>query len=192
MYHPDLFPVRPINTENPVPACRHAEVEKPRLHREPRRVRQQLDRERIFKRLFHFPLSQRTNQFKGRIIPIKLHFELFVCNSPMQCLYNVFTHDIEGRQRFCTEFLGLQLNCLDDVSRALPKLDLILTSILLTVAAAQAIHQVDQRQEHRDDDAADDDSQEDDHDGFEQRSHGRNSIVHLVIEVIRDLHHHFR
>ena len=64
----------------------------------------------IFKRLFYLPLSQRTTQFKGRIIPIELHFELFVCNSPMQCLYFVFTHDIGMRQRFCTEIVTLQQN----------------------------------------------------------------------------------
>jgi len=43
-------------------------------------------------RLFNFPLSQRTIQLKGRIIPIELHIELIVNRTPMQCLYIVFTH----------------------------------------------------------------------------------------------------
>src|SRR5581483_600216 len=42
-----------------------------------------------------------------------------------------------------------------------------------------------------DDDAADDDRQEDDHDRFEQRGHGGDGVVNLVIVVIGDLEQHF-
>ena len=67
--------------------------------------------------------------------------------------------------------------------------------ILVTLAAALAadpVHQLDEGQEHGDDDAADDDGQEDDHDRFEQRGHGRDGVIHLVVVVVGDLEQHFR
>src|SRR5208283_2062491 len=86
--------VGPIHAEDSNAARRQAQVEKAGLHTEPRRVRQQPDGERILKGLFNFPLSQRTIQLKGRIVPIELHNELTVNKTPMhmQCLYIVFTH----------------------------------------------------------------------------------------------------
>jgi hypothetical protein len=85
--------VRPIHAQNSNAARRHAQVEKARLDAKPGRVRQQPDGKRIFKGLFNFPLGQRTIQLKGRIAPIKLHNELVVNRTPMQCIYNVFTHE---------------------------------------------------------------------------------------------------
>jgi hypothetical protein len=83
--------VCPIHAENPDAAGGHSQIEKPRLHAKPRLVGQQPDGKRVFKGFFNFPLSQRTIHFKGRIIPIKLHGELIVFNTPMQCNYIVFT-----------------------------------------------------------------------------------------------------
>src|SRR5512140_1225614 len=42
MNHPDLLPVGAIDTKNTNAACRHAEVEEPRLERKPGCIRQQL------------------------------------------------------------------------------------------------------------------------------------------------------
>jgi hypothetical protein len=56
----------------------------------------------IFKRLFYFPLGQRT-KLKGRVIPIELHNGSVVNNSPMQCEYNVFTH-WAGFVKFSADF----------------------------------------------------------------------------------------
>src|SRR6185295_13018684 len=92
MYHPNLLAVRAVHTENPGSVCGHSQVEKPRLNRKPPRVRQQPHCKRILKGFFHFPLTQRTIQLEGRVIPIELHIELVVNNSPMQCIYYVFTH----------------------------------------------------------------------------------------------------
>jgi len=90
--NPDQPAIRPICAENSDAARRHAEIEKPGLSAEARRVGQQPDGERILKGLFYFPLSQRTTHFEGRIIPIKLHIGLIVNKTPMQCDYIVFTH----------------------------------------------------------------------------------------------------
>src|SRR6267378_8671043 len=89
--HANLFPICPIYTEDPCARCRHPKVEKPGLHRKPRRIRQQPHRKWVLKGLFYFPLRQRT-LIEGRIIPIKLHNGLIVNSLPMQCLYFVFTH----------------------------------------------------------------------------------------------------
>jgi hypothetical protein len=91
MQNADGAAVRPIHAKNSNAACGHPQIKKSRLHAESRRVGQQPDGKGIFKRLFNFPLSQRTIHFKGRIIPIKLHNELIVCRTPMQCNYIVFT-----------------------------------------------------------------------------------------------------
>jgi hypothetical protein len=87
----DGFSIRPIHAENPDASRRHSKVEKARLKAEPRRVGQQPDCERILKRLFNFPLIQRTIQIEWRIVPIELHIGLIVNNAPMQCGYIVFT-----------------------------------------------------------------------------------------------------
>ena len=87
----DGFSIRPIHAENADAARRHSKIEKARLKAEPRRVGQQPDCERVFKRLFNFPLIQRTIQIEGRIVPIELHIGLIVNNTPMQCDYIVFT-----------------------------------------------------------------------------------------------------
>ena len=94
--------VGPIYAEDSNSARRQAEVEKAGLHAEPRRVRQQPDGERILKGLFKLPLSQRTIQLKGRIVPIELHNELIVNSTPMQCVYIVFTHKRLSCQCFFT------------------------------------------------------------------------------------------
>ncbi|HEX7576449.1 MAG TPA: hypothetical protein VF430_00265 [Verrucomicrobiae bacterium] len=99
---PDELSIRPIHAENSNAARRHSQVEKTRLNAKPRRIRQQPDGKRIFKGLFNFPLGQRTIQLEGRIVPIKLHNELTVNRTPMQCLYNVFTH---GHDRLSTTFV---------------------------------------------------------------------------------------
>jgi hypothetical protein len=94
MQNADQPAVRPIHAENSFATGRHPQVEETRLHAKPRRVRQQPHGKRIFKRLFNFPLIQRTIQLKWRIIPIELHNGgLIVNNSPMHCDYNVFTHE---------------------------------------------------------------------------------------------------
>ena len=98
--YPDGTAVRPIHAENPDTAGGQSQIEEPRLNAEPWRVRQQPDGKGIFKRLFNFLLSQRTIHFKGRIIPIKLHNELIVCRTPMQCDYIVFTLEHGFCQRF--------------------------------------------------------------------------------------------
>src|SRR6266550_2012318 len=100
--HPNLFSIRSIHAENPDSASGHSQIEEPRLNREPRRIRQQPDGKGIFKRFFYFPSSQRAIELKGRIVPIELHFELIVNNTPMQCLYIVFTH---GRSFLSTKTL---------------------------------------------------------------------------------------
>src|SRR6266702_2469773 len=87
----NLFSVRPINTENANAAGRHSQVEKPGLDGEPRRIRQHAQCERVFKRFFDFPQGQRAIKIEGRIIPIKLHTSLIVNETPMQCIYIVFT-----------------------------------------------------------------------------------------------------
>ncbi|MCU0784394.1 MAG: hypothetical protein MUF81_10195 [Verrucomicrobia bacterium] len=91
--NPDLFSVGSIHTKDPDARRRHAQIEKPRLNREPARVWQQAYRKRIFKRFFDFSLAQRTIQLEGWIIPIKLHIELTANKTPIQCRYNVFTHE---------------------------------------------------------------------------------------------------
>src|SRR5436309_12166047 len=60
-------------------------------------------------------------------------------------------------------------------------------SFLVPFAAAgvaDAIHEVNQWQKHRNDDAANDDRQEDDHDRFEQRSHGGDGIINFFVVVV--------
>jgi hypothetical protein len=84
--------VRPVNAENPEATGGHPQIEESRLHAKARRVGQEPHGERILKGLFNFPLSQRTIQLKGRIIPIELHNGSVVNRTPMQCDYNVFTH----------------------------------------------------------------------------------------------------
>jgi hypothetical protein len=96
--------VRPIHAENPDAACGHSQIEEPRLHAKPRRIGQQPDGKRVFKGFLNFPLSQRTIHFKGQIIPIKLHGELIVFNTPMQCNYIVFTLEHDFCQRLSTFF----------------------------------------------------------------------------------------
>src|ERR1043166_3523270 len=91
--HADLFSVGAIDAENADPAGGHTDVEKSCLDRKPRRIGQQLDRERVLERFFDFLQRQRTIEIEGRIIPIKLHtIGLIVYVTPMQCLYIVFTH----------------------------------------------------------------------------------------------------
>jgi hypothetical protein len=97
-----LFAVGPIDTEDAGPAGGHAEVEKPGLHRKPGRIRQQPYRERVFERFFDFLQRQRAIEIEGRIIPIKLHNGSIVFRSPMQCIYDVFTH---GDHLVSTDFL---------------------------------------------------------------------------------------
>src|ERR1051326_1393655 len=72
----DLFPIRPIHTEHANPALRPAQVEKTRLDRKPGRIRQQLPRKRVFKRLLDIPWRQRTIPLSRRVAPIKLHFRV--------------------------------------------------------------------------------------------------------------------
>jgi len=91
--HADLLPVRAVNTEDPGSGTGNAQIEKPGLGREPRRVRQQPNREGIFERFFDFLQIQRAIEIEGRIIPIKLHIGSIVYRSPMQCRYIVFTHE---------------------------------------------------------------------------------------------------
>ena len=99
---PDLLAVGPVNTEDPDASCGHPQVEKPGLDRKPGRIRQQTDRERIFERFFDIPLRQRAAHIEGRISPIKLHKELIVNSSAMQCSYIVFTHWLPFCQQvFC-------------------------------------------------------------------------------------------
>ena len=89
---PDLLAVRPIHAEDPDAAGRHAQVEKPRLHRKPRRIRQQPDRKRIFKRFFYFSLRQRTIGIEGRIVPIKLHIGFnCILNAHAMSLHCIYT-----------------------------------------------------------------------------------------------------
>src|ERR1039457_4159146 len=100
--HPAVGPIHAANSD---PARRHSQAEKARLHAKSRRVRQQPNGKRILKGLFNFPLSQRTIQLKGRIVPIELHIEITVNRTlmPMQCLYIVFTH----RRCYLSSFLCL-------------------------------------------------------------------------------------
>src|ERR1051326_2461289 len=74
--HSNLFAVSAIHTEHTHAAQGPAQVKEPRLHRKPRRIRQQLDRKRVLERLLNLPRRQRTIPFRGRVVPIKLHFEL--------------------------------------------------------------------------------------------------------------------
>src|ERR1019366_6214438 len=90
-HHPDLPSVGAIDAHDADATRRHAEVEKPRLHAEPRRVGHQPHGKCVFKGLLNFPLIQRT-KLKRRVIPIELHNGSVVNKSPMQCEYNVFTH----------------------------------------------------------------------------------------------------
>src|ERR1035438_7420747 len=115
--HADGFSVRAIDAENSQAARRHAEVEETCLNTKPRRVGQQLDRKWVFKRLFNFPLIQRTTQLKRRIVPIKFHSGLL--NTSMQCDYIVFTlrqHNcqwffmISGRNRAIITLCRRRLN----------------------------------------------------------------------------------
>src|ERR1035441_8537483 len=88
---PNQPPVGAIDAHDADATRRHAEVEKPRLHAEPRRVGHQPHGKCVFKGLLNFPLIQRT-KLKRRVIPIELHNGSVVNKSPMQCEYNVFTH----------------------------------------------------------------------------------------------------
>jgi hypothetical protein len=83
--------VRPVNAEDSESAGGHPQIEESRLHSKSRRVGQEPHGKRILKGLFNFPLSQRTIQLKGRIIPIKVHNGSVVNRTPMQCDYIVFT-----------------------------------------------------------------------------------------------------
>ena len=62
-----------------------------------------------------------------------------------------------------------------------------LIALLPVAGGVNAVHQGNQRQEHRDDDAADNHGQNHDHDGFQQRRHGRDRIVHFLVIVVRNL-----
>src|ERR1700722_20208849 len=55
-----------------------------------------------------------------------------------------------------------------------------------------AIHERDERKEHRDNDAAYNHGQKDDHDRFQQRRHGRHGVIHFFVVVVGDLQQHFR
>src|SRR2546430_1964632 len=66
--------------------------------------------------------------------------------------------------------------------------------VLITFATGvtDAVHEVDERQEHGDNDAADNDGQEDDHDRFEQGGHGSDGVIDFFVVVIGNLQQHFR
>src|ERR1019366_200326 len=55
-----LFSVRPIHAEDSIATRRHAQVEVTGLHRKPGRIRQEPDREGVFKRFFDFLQRQRA------------------------------------------------------------------------------------------------------------------------------------
>jgi hypothetical protein len=157
---PDLLPVGAINTEHPHPSGGHSQIEETRLNRKTRRIRQYPQRKRILERFFYLPLGQRAIEIEGRIIPIKLHIELFVNRSPMQCLYKVFTHRLYLVN-------SVFVKNWPPVARWPDRIGLIGGRLFFPTrlaAAAQIVHQINQGKEHRDDDATHDDSQEDDHD----------------------------
>jgi len=107
---PNLFPVRPVNTENAGSGAADAQVKKPGLSHKPWRIRQQPNREGIFERFFDFLQSQRTIEIERRVIPIKLHSGSIVYRSPMQCRYIVFTQALDLCQTesgICYEKAGL-------------------------------------------------------------------------------------
>ncbi len=62
-----------------------------------------------------------------------------------------------------------------------------LIALLPVAGGIDAVHEGNQRQEHRDDDAADNHGQNHDHDGFQKRRHGRHRIVHFLVIVVRNL-----
>src|SRR6185503_2618347 len=94
----DLFSICSINTEHADSTGRHAQIEESCLDREPWRIRQKLDHKGVFERLLDFLQSQRAVQIEWWIVPIELHTSLIVMQSPMQCIYHVFTLG-----RFCCQ-----------------------------------------------------------------------------------------
>src|SRR5215471_1834304 len=69
MKHSNLLAVGSIHAEHSNAASRHPQVEKPRLNRKARRIRQHPQSKRIFKRFLYLTLRQRTVQIEGRVIP---------------------------------------------------------------------------------------------------------------------------
>src|SRR5882724_627358 len=67
----------------------------------------------------------------------------------------------------------------------------LLVTLLAATGITDAIHQINEGQEHGNNDAADDDSQKDNHDRFEQRSHRGDRIIDFFIVVIGNLQEHF-
>src|SRR4030095_2099140 len=67
---------------------------------------------------------------------------------------------------------------------------LVAARSLFCVWLAYLLHELDQRQEQGNHDTTDDDRQENNHDGLQQRGHGRDGIVHFIIIVVSDLHQH--
>jgi len=68
-----LLAVGPKNRKYPLPACRNAQVEKPSLHRETRRVRQQANGKWVFKGLLNRLQRQGSIQVKWNTCPIEIH-----------------------------------------------------------------------------------------------------------------------
>jgi hypothetical protein len=99
--HPDLATVGAVNTEYAGSICTNAQVKKPCLDREPRRIGQEPHRERILEGFFDFPQSQRAVKIEGRISPIELHVGLIVNKTPILCVYIVFTHSLTAGDPIC-------------------------------------------------------------------------------------------
>ena len=137
MDHSDLLAIGPVHRKNSNSARRHPQVKKPGLDRKSRRIRQNLHRKRVFKRLFDFLQSQRTIEIEGRIIPIELHIGSIVYRKPMQCLYIVFTHGTYLCQLFVA-FLRLQNKPFRGIGRMAVSAPLLIVLVLVVVLVLES------------------------------------------------------
>jgi hypothetical protein len=73
MDNADLLSVRPIDTNDRTTASGHSEIEKARLNRKTRGIRQQPNRKGVFKRLLNLLARQGAFHPERRVVPIKFH-----------------------------------------------------------------------------------------------------------------------